>query len=134
VSVSAAAGLQAHVTPHVDIDWRAATGLHLHAALDASLAPRLVFDVNGYAEVVANALVTSFTLWRKEWNLAHREIGSSLALRMNMPVDYYSDSRGIVFDPAAVRFDVPRLDGSLLNRLLNDEGGTEHVERRAAAA
>ena len=130
LSVSAEAALTARVTPAVDIDWRPATGLHLHAGLDASLTPRLAFNLNGYAEVVADAFVTSFTLWRKDWNLARRELGSNLALRLSVPVDYYSDGRGVVFDPQAVRFDVPSLNGDTLSQLLNaPDSGAERTER-----
>jgi hypothetical protein len=130
LSVSAEAALTARVTPAVDIDWRPATGLYLHAGLDASLTPRLAFNLNGYAEVVADAFVTSFTLWRKDWNLARRELGSNLALRLSVPVDYYSDGRGVVFDPQAVRFDVPSLNGDTLSHLLNaPDSGAERTER-----
>lgn len=129
LNVSAEAGVQAHVTPHVDVDWRPSAGLHLHADLNASLSPRLAFNLNGYAEVVADAFVTSFTLWRKDWNLARREIGSNLGLNLAVPVDYYSDGRGVVFDPNAVRFDVPALNADTLGQLLNSEGGAEQVQR-----
>lgn len=130
LSVSAEAALTARVTPAVDIDWRAAAGLHLHAGLNASLTPRLAFNLNGYAEVVADAFVTSFTLWRKDWNLARRELGSNLALRLSVPVDYYSDGRGVVFDPQAVRFEVPSLNGDTLSQLLNaPDSGAERTER-----
>lgn len=132
INVSASAALQASARPHVHLDWRAGTGLALHADLDASLSPRLAFDVNGFAEVTANAFVTTFSLWRKDWNLAHREIGSNLALRIHAPVDYFSDGRGVVFDPEQVRFDVPSLNADTLRQLLNDEGGREHVERAPA--
>ena len=131
VNVSASASLVASATPAVHLDWRAATGLALHADLDASLTPKLAFDVNGFAEVKANAFVTSFSLWRKDWNLAHREIGSNLALRLHAPVDYFSDGRGVQFDPAQVRFEVPTLNGDTLRQLLNGDGGQEHAERDA---
>ncbi|MFZ5543137.1 MAG: eCIS core domain-containing protein [Pseudomonadota bacterium] len=134
INVSAGASLVAEARPHVNLDWRPSAGLHLHAALDASLTPRLAFDVNGYAEVVANALVTTFTLWRKDWNLAHREVGSNLALRLHAPVDYYSDGRGVVFDPQQVRFEVPSLNADTLAQLMNNEGGEEHVERAGSRA
>jgi hypothetical protein len=130
LSVSAEAALSARATPVVDIDWRPSTGLHLHAGLDASLTPRLAFNLNGYAEVVADAFVTSFTLWRKDWNLASRELGSNLALRLAVPVDYYSDGRGVVFDPQAVRFETPSLNGDTFSQLLNaPDAGTERTER-----
>jgi len=131
LGLSADAGLIADVAPQVDVSWRAATGLHLHAELNTSAAPRLAFDVNGHAEVIANAVFTTFSLWRKEWNLAHLQVGSSLALRMNAPVDYYSNGRGLVFDPAAVRLEAPPLNRATFDQLLNDEGGTERVERAA---
>jgi hypothetical protein len=129
INVSAEAGVEAHVTPHVDVDWRPSAGLHLHADMNASLSPRLAFNVNGYAEVVADAFVTSFTLWRKDWNLARREIGSNLGLNLAVPVDYYSDGRGVVFDPNAVRFDVPTLNADTLGQLMNNEGGSERAQR-----
>ena len=131
LSLSAEAALHADVSPHVDVVWRASTGLHLHADLEASLAPRLAFDVSGYAEVIGNAVITTFSLWRKDWNLLHREVGSSLALRMNAPVDYYSNGRGVEFNPAAVRLQAPPLNRATFDQLLNNEGGTERVERPA---
>ncbi|SFV16959.1 eCIS core domain-containing protein [Pseudoduganella namucuonensis] len=126
INVSAAAGVEAHVTPHVDLDWTQADGLHVHGDLNASLSPQLRFSLIGYAEVVADAFVTSFTLWRKDWNLAERSIGSSLSLGLNVPVDYYSDDRGVVFDPNQVSFTVPELNADTLSSLLEDGG--EHVE------
>lgn len=130
LSASAEALVRADVSPRVDLDWRPATGLHLHAALDTSLTPKLAFSLNGYAEVTANALVTTFSLWRKDWNLARREIGSNLALGMHVPVDYYSDGRGVVFDPDRVNFRVPSLNADTFDQLLNHEpGGSERVER-----
>lgn len=127
INVSAGVAVRADVTPSAHLDWRPDTGLHLHADLNTSISPVLRFGVNGYAEVVADAFVTSFTLWRKDWNLAQRELGSSLALGMNVPVDYYSDDRGVVFDPNAVTFQVPSLNGDTLSQLMNDNG-TEHAE------
>ena len=129
INVAASVGVTAHVTPSVHMDWAPATGLHLHADLDAALSPRLHFSVNGYAEVIADALVTTFTLWRKEWNLAEREFGSNLAIGVNAPVDYYSDGRGVVFDPNRVSFQVPPMNGDTLSGLFNNEG-SEHVEDR----
>lgn len=127
INVSAGVAVRADVSPSAHIDWRPDTGLHLHADLNTSISPVLRFGVNGYAEVVADAFVTSFTLWRKDWNLAQRELGSSLALGMNVPVDYYSDDRGVVFDPNAVTFQVPSLNGDTLSQLMNDNG-SEHAE------
>jgi hypothetical protein len=121
INVSAAAAVEAHVTPHVDLDWSQDDGLHVHGDLNASLSPQLRFSLNGYAEVVADAFVTSFTLWRQDWNLAERTIGSALSLGLNVPVDYYSDDRGVVFDPEQVTFTVPELNADTLGALL-DEG------------
>lgn len=132
INVSAGAAIRAEVSPAAHLDWRPSTGLHLHADLNASVSPALRFSVNGYAEVVADAFVTSFTLWRRDWNLAQREIGSSLALGLNVPVDYYSDERGVIFDPQAVSFQLPSLNGDTFDQLMNDNG-TEQVQRPDAA-
>jgi hypothetical protein len=129
--VSAAAGVEAHVTPHVNLDWSRDQGLHVHGDLNASLSPQLRFSLNGYAEVVADAFVTSFTLWRQDWNLAERAIGSSLSLGLNVPVDYYSDDRGVVFDPEQVTFTVPELNADTLAGLLDE--GSERTEGNPAA-
>lgn len=129
LSLAAEAGVQANVAPRAEIDWQPSTGLHLHAELNASLAPRLAFSVNGYAEVVADAWVTSWTLWRKDWRLAQREIGSALALRLNAPLDWYSDGRGVVFDPERVTFQLPTLDADTLHQVMNAQGGTESARR-----
>ncbi|QNM98643.1 eCIS core domain-containing protein [Chitinimonas koreensis] len=131
INVAAAAEVRADVSPSVNLDWTPDTGLHLHADLAASLTPRLRFSLNGYAEVVADAFVTSFTLWRKDWQLAEREVGSNLALGLNVPVDYYSDDRGVVFDPERVSFQVPDLNADTFSQLLNSEG-SEHAERGRA--
>jgi hypothetical protein len=127
LSVTAGALVRAEVTPSIDLDWTPDTGLHVHSDLNASLTPRLRFGVNGYAEVVVDAFVTSFTLWRKDWLLAQREVGSNLALGLNVPVDYYSDGRGVVFDPNRVTFQVPELNADTLTHLFDEPAG-EHVE------
>jgi hypothetical protein len=117
VEVTAGVAAVARVTPAVELRWRPSTGLHVHADLDASLSPKLRFAVKGYAEVVADAFVTSFTLWHKDWLFAEREIGSALALGLHVPVDYYSDARGLVFDPRQVTFQVPELGVDTLRQL-----------------
>ncbi|WP_374537340.1 eCIS core domain-containing protein [Chitinimonas taiwanensis] len=131
LNATAGAEVRAEVSPAVNLEWTPAAGLHLHADLSASLNPQLRFSLNGYAEVVADAFVTSFTLWRKDWNLAERSVGSSLALGLNVPVDYYSDGRGVVFDPEQVSFQVPELNADTFAQLLN-EGGSERSERAPA--
>jgi hypothetical protein len=125
INVSASASVHAQVSPQVEIDWSAAAGLHLHADLDTSLSPKLAFDVNGFAKVTLDALVHTFTLWRKDWNLAHKELGSGLTLGLHAPVDYYSDGRGVVFDSNAVHFDVPSLNLDTLHELMHDNGDEE---------
>ncbi len=128
VKVTAGVAAEAKVTPQVDIDWTPSAGLHLHAELAASVTPKLRFGVNGYVSVLAGAFGVNYELWRKDWQLAEKEAGSNLSIGITVPVDYYSDSRGIVFDPNQVTFQVPSLDVDTLRGLLNDNG-TETVER-----
>ena len=59
LNLAAEAGVQANVAPRAEVDRLPSTGLHLHAELNASLAPRLAFSINGCAEVVADAMLTS---------------------------------------------------------------------------
>ncbi|SEP63614.1 protein of unknown function [Solimonas aquatica] len=128
LGVSAGVAVETRARTGVDLDWTASSGLHLHADLNASLSPKLKFDVHGYARVIAGALGVNWELWRKDWQLAQREVGSNLALGLNVPVDYYSDSRGVVFDPERVRFQVPSLNAETLASLLNDNGSA-HTEQ-----
>ncbi|APV49331.1 hypothetical protein BWI17_06335 [Betaproteobacteria bacterium GR16-43] len=123
LQVTAGVAVQAHVTPGVAIDYRPATGMHVHADLAASLSPKLRFGVNGVVEVLANAFVADFTLWSKTWNLAQREVGANLSLGLNVPVDYYSDGRGVVFDPNRVTFTVPELNAETLKHLFDEPAG-----------
>ena len=56
----------------VGVDWTPASGLLLEAILSASATSRLRASVTGFAEVVADAFVTSFTLWRSDFTLRSR--------------------------------------------------------------
>ncbi|MBL8470384.1 MAG: hypothetical protein KF778_12740 [Rhodocyclaceae bacterium] len=64
-------------------------------------------------------MVTTFTIWRKDFTLAEREFGSSLKMGINVPVDYYSDDRGVVFDPSKIDFQVPSLNEDTFDRIIN---------------
>jgi hypothetical protein len=130
--VTAGIGAEARVAPSVEIDWTQATGLHLHAALNASVSPKLRFSVRGYVRVVAGAFGVNYELWRKDWTLAQREAGGNLAIGVTVPVDYYSDGRGIVFDPNQVTFQVPSLNADTLRSLLNDNGEAQREEGEGA--
>jgi hypothetical protein len=133
IRVGAGASVHTDVAPHVDLAWSPAAGRHLHADLDATLSPRLAFDVDGFAEVTADALVHAFSPWRKEWKLAHKELGGSLSLHLNAPVDQFGYGRGVVFDPKAVSFDVPPLGMDRLHQLMNGDGGSERATASADA-
>jgi hypothetical protein len=132
LGVTAGIGAEARVAPSVEIDWTQATGLHLHAALNASVSPKLRFSVRGYVRVVAGAFGVNYELWRKDWTLAQREAGGNLAIGVTVPVDYYSDGRGIVFDPNQVTFQVPSLNADTLRSLLNDNGEAQREEGEGA--
>jgi hypothetical protein len=122
LGVTAGVAAEAMARQLVDVDWTEMTGLHLHADLQATIAPKLKFGVRGYARVIAGAFGVNFELWRKDWTLAEREAGANLTLGLNAPIDYYSDSRGLVFDSQRITFQVPRLDADTLGSLLNENG------------
>lgn len=122
LGVSAGVAAQALARQRVDVDWAEASGLHLHADLSATVTPKLRFGVRGYARIIAGAFGMNIELWRKDWTLAEREAGANLAIGLNVPIDYYSDNRGLVFDSQRVSFTVPQLNADTLNSLLNDNG------------
>lgn len=127
LGVRAGIAAEAKAKTDVQVDWTAAAGLHLHADLAASVTPKLKFGVNGYVRVIAGAFGVNYELWRKDWTLAAKEAGGNLAIGVTAPVDYYSDGRGVVFDPEKVTFQVPALNAETLKGLLNG-GGTESLE------
>ena len=81
--------------------------------------------------MVADAFVTSFTLWRKDYTLAQREFGSGLTCGVNVPVSW-TEQRGLDFDLNRVQFQVPEItpEGALAG-LLRDEGATTTREAEA---
>ncbi len=127
LSLGLGLGVDASVATPVDLDWTPNEGLVLAASLQASATPRLRASVNGFAEVVADALVTTFTLWRRDYTLAEREFGSGLRVGIEVPVAWRQQS-GLDFDFDRVQFQVPDLspEGALA-ALLRDEG-SEHQE------
>ena len=124
VGLGATAGVaaEAKAKPQVNLDWTSAGGLHLHADLAASVSPKLKFQLIGHVSLLLGAFGYNYEAWRKNWNLADKEVGSNLAIGVNAPVDYYSDSRGIIFDPHKVSFQVPSLNADTLRSLINDNG------------
>ncbi len=118
-------GVDAGARAQLDLDWTPAAGLVLAATLSASATPRLRASINGFAEVVADAFVTSFTLWRKDWRLAQREFGSGLTVGVSVPVTW-RQTTGLDFDFNRVQFQVPEISAeSALAGLLRDEGSTQ---------
>ncbi len=122
LSLQLGLGVDAGVSSELDLDWAAAHGLVLAAQLSASATPRMRASVNGFAEVVADAFVTSFTLWRRDYQLAERQFGSGLTVGVTVPVTWHQQG-GLDFDFERVQFQVPELspDGALA-ALLQDEG------------
>ena len=118
-------GVDAGVQTPIDLDWTAAQGLVLQATLQASATPRLRASVGGFAEVVADAFVTSFTLWRRDYTLAEREFGSALTVGVTVPVAWRQHG-GLDFDFNRVQFQVPEISpGGALADLLRDGGNDQ---------
>jgi hypothetical protein len=115
-------GVDASVANTLTLDWRPAQGLVLSSQLQAQASPRLQASVSGFAQVVANAFVTTFTLWRKDYQIAERAFGSGLAIGMTVPVTW-RERGGLDFNFSQVQFQVPEISprGALAD-LLRDEG------------
>lgn len=89
--------MDAGASAELDLDWTAAQGLVLATQQSASATPRMPASVNGFAEVVADAFVTSFTLWRRDYQLAERQFGSGLTVGVTVPVSWRQRG-GLDFD------------------------------------
>lgn len=109
IGITAGVEVAAPTTASAKIDWSPRSALHIAGKLEAKATPRLVLGVNATIQLIAKALVTDFSLWEKKWDLAKREVGSSFGIDVIAPVDYYSDQRGIVFDPSKVDIKKPEL-------------------------
>src|SRR5262249_16354872 len=79
-SAAAEVGTKPGSGASLDLDWRPTAGLYVKATLDETLQAKLKLKLSGYAEVVADAWVRKFELWRKEWKIAEKEFGSTLSL------------------------------------------------------
>lgn len=132
ISIQLGLGVNAGASSELDLDWTAAQGLVLAATLSASATPRLRASINGFAEVVADAFVTSFTLWRRDYVIAEREFGSGLTVGISVPATWRQYG-GLDFDFDRVQFQVPELspEGALAG-LLREEGS--ETERNDAPA
>jgi hypothetical protein len=115
-------GLDATATADLDLDWTQAQGLVLAATLRANASPKLTASITGAAQVLVNAFVTTYTLWRKEYVIAEREFGSSLSVGISVPVTW-RERGGLDFDINRVQFEIPPItpDGALA-ALLRDDG------------
>jgi hypothetical protein len=122
LAVQLSLGVDATAATDLDLDWTQAQGLVLAATLRANVSPKLRASVTGAAQVLVNAFVTTYTLWRKEYVIAEREFGSALSVGISVPATW-RERGGLDFDINRVQFEIPPItpDGALAALLL-DEG------------
>jgi Domain of unknown function (DUF4157) len=122
LAVQLSFGVDASASADLDLDWTQAQGLVLAATLRANASPRLVASITGAAQVLVNAFVTTYTLWRKEYVIAERAFGSSLSVGISVPATW-RERGGLDFDINRVQFEIPPItpDGALA-ALLRDDG------------
>jgi Domain of unknown function (DUF4157) len=82
-------------------------------AAELSAMPKLVFRLKAFVKVEVDLWITTIEVYRKDWILAQRELGSSLKVGVRVPFKYVF---GEPFDLALdqIEFIVPKLEPSQL--------------------
>ncbi|MGJ0506521.1 MAG: eCIS core domain-containing protein [Methylocystis sp.] len=128
MNIGAEMGVQARAAAEADLLWTPAAGLSLQATLMASAEPKLRFTVGAFAKADVSLLVTSFTIYRKDWQLASFEYGPALRVGLSAPIAYRSGS-GVDFDFSAIQFQLPSISPrELIGGLLDSQGRQETHE------
>jgi hypothetical protein len=128
MNVGAEMGIQERAAAEADLLWTPAGGLSLQGTLSASAEPKLKFTVGAFVKADVSLLVTSFTIYRKDWQLAAFEYGPALRVGLSVPIGYKSGS-GVDFDFNAIQFQLPSVTPSeLIGGLLGSQGQQETHE------
>ncbi|MFO1144556.1 MAG: hypothetical protein U1E59_19725 [Amaricoccus sp.] len=129
MNVGAELGIVAGAAAEADLLWTPAAGLTLQATLRASAEPRLRFSLGAFVRADVSLILTSFTVYRKDWQLAAFEFGPALRLGIEAPIAYRSES-GVDFDFNAIRFQLPSIAAHELVTGLLGTQGREEMHRR----
>lgn len=125
MSVGAELGIAARAEAEAELLWTPTAGLSLQATLSASAEPRLRFTVGAFVKADVSLLITSFTIYRKDWQLAAFEYGPALRVGMAVPIAWRSGS-GVDFDFNAIRFQLPSISPQeMIGGLLSSQGNQQ---------
>jgi hypothetical protein len=128
MNIGAELGILTQAVAEADLLWTPAAGLSLQATLSASVEPKLKFTVGAFVKADVSLLVTSFTIYRKDWQLAAFEYGPALRVGLSVPIAYRSGS-GVDFDFDAIQFQLPSVTPrELIGGLLGSQGRQETHE------
>jgi hypothetical protein len=128
MNIGAELGILARAAAEADLLWTPAAGLSLQATVSASVEPKLKFTVGAFVRADVSLLVTSFTVYRKDWQLAAFEYGPALRVGLSVPIAYRSGS-GVDFDFDAIQFQLPPVTPrDLIGGLLGSQGRQETHE------
>lgn len=113
IKADASLGAEADFSSTLNLTWSEETGVEILDRTTVTVAPKLAFDVTGGFHVDVNAVLTSFRVWSKDWELGHFEYGPDFKLSAMFDVSY-NDKNGFSFGPS------DPTEGSLPD--LNDTG------------
>jgi hypothetical protein len=103
-----AAGIRAEFIAGADLKFQQGQ-LSVGGRAELAAQPRLAFRLRAFVRVEADLFITTIEIYKKEWQLAEVEVGSSLRVGVRIPFNYVF---GQPFDLSLdqVEFIVPQID------------------------
>ncbi|WP_086839420.1 eCIS core domain-containing protein [Amycolatopsis kentuckyensis] len=99
VSIFGEVGLAGEPSAAAALQWTPRTGIVLDAKGELFVEPKFRFGIDAFVDVTADLWITEVELYRRKWQLAAFEYGSSLRFGMVFPLHYESGK------PFALSFD-----------------------------
>ncbi|MDA8018114.1 MAG: DUF4157 domain-containing protein [Thermoanaerobaculia bacterium] len=113
-------GVEGEAKAGVTVSWTPSQGIDLEAEGEIKARPKLTVDLTGFALVEADIVVDTIELYRKNWALAKKEIGSNLEFGISFPI-HYREGQPFNISLSDVEFTEPEIEPSALLKQLIDE-------------
>jgi hypothetical protein len=117
IEAEGAAGLQAEFIAGTALKYEKGQ-FAIAGAAELSAMPKLVFRLKAFVKVEVDVFVTTIEVYRKDWLLAQKEVGSSLRIGVRVPFKYvFGQPFELSLDQ--IEFIVPKIEpGQLVKELL----------------
>lgn len=102
-------GVEGEAEAGVEVNWTPSQGIDLEAKGKVKARPKLTIDLTGFALVEADVVVETVELYRKNWKLAQKEIGSNLEFGIIFPI-HYKEGEPFSISLSDVEFIEPDVD------------------------